>query len=98
MSAMIIEEETRIGFNGYWKIRFTMEEWNNSSLHSGFFKKWTKSPLYRFPFKITSSKGNLRISFSDKSCKFKAQPQEIYEHKDWFYQLYEEITGDKIEE
>lgn len=112
-NALNIEEKREISdyYDCYWKISFTLTS-RNGELEKAFFTKWAESPIGDFPFSITSGKGKIKITFSDKKCKYKqvwnrakqnhetikpALNEEIIEaYKEWFYELYGIITEKKI--
>ena len=95
----------------YYKLSFTLTS-NNIDLEKAFFTKWAESPIGDFPFSITSGTGKIKITFSDKKCTHKQRwnqakqkhesikpalnQEDIYEYKEWFYELYERMTEQKI--
>ena len=112
-NALEIEETREISdyYNCYWKISFTLTS-RNEELEKAFFTKWAESPIGEFPFSITSGKGKIKITFSDKKCTYKQRwnqakqkhesikpalnHENIEDYKEWFYELYGRITEKKI--
>lgn len=112
-NALNIEETREISdyYNCYRKISFTLS-CNNIHLEQAFFTKWAESPIGDFPFSITSGKGKIKITFSDRKCTYKQRwnqakqkhesikpalnQQDIDDYKEWFYELYGRMTEQKI--
>lgn len=113
-NALDIEDTRQMSdrYGCYWKISFTLTSYN-IDLKQAFFAKWAESPIGDFPFSITSDKGKIKITFSDKKCTYKQRwnqakqkhesikpalnQQYIDDYKKWFYELYGRMTEQKIE-
>ena len=113
---MRIEEDRELGSYGYWKISFTLfasgETWRN--LEQAFFTKWAEKQVGYFPYKMSSGRNSIKISFSDKQTKYKQtwnsdkqkhemiKPEmtqrDIDDYREWFFELYTRITKTKIKQ
>ena len=108
---MRIEEDRALGNYGYWKISFSLFS-NNGQLERAFFTKWAEKRAGHWPYKISSGRKHIKISFSDKQTKYRQEwnsnkqrhemikprmtQRDVDDYREWFYELYEEIMEDKI--